>query len=40
MYDASLDNLFGWLGMAGGSVFLVVVIVEYGVWRINRRERG
>jgi hypothetical protein len=37
MTDMPLDNLFGWLGMAGGSVFLVVVIVGYGVWRITQR---
>jgi len=37
MFDMSLDDLFSWLGVAGGSVFLVVVIVEYGVWRITTR---
>ena len=37
MFDMPMDDIFGWIGVAGGSVFLVVVIVEYGVWRINRR---
>jgi len=37
MFDMPVDDIFGWIGVAGASVFLVVVIVEYGVWRINRR---